>query len=89
MNKLDKAIEYINKAIEHTPTVCELYLLKARIYLQMGNRATAAKLAEEARMLDTADRNLNFESVQYQLAIDEVDQAHELMGLFSYEVWKG
>jgi peptide alpha-N-acetyltransferase len=55
----------------------------------MGNPEHAARLAEEARQLDTADRNLNFESVKYQLKNNDVEKAHELMGLFSYEVWKG
>ena len=54
-----------------------------------GNKETAAQLAEEARMLDTADRNLNFESAKYQLKKNNLDKAHDLMGLFSYEVWKG
>jgi len=27
-----KALEFVNKAIEHTPTLVESYMLKARIY---------------------------------------------------------
>lgn len=88
-NQADQALVYVNKAIEHTPTVCDLYLLKAKIYQYMGNREQAAKLADEARQLDTADRNLNFQSVKYFLKDNKVDLAHELMGLFSYEVLKG
>lgn len=55
----------------------------------MGNREHAAKLADEARQLDTADRNLNFESAKYTLKVNKVDEAHDLMSMFSYEVWKG
>ena len=29
--KVDEALEYIEKAISHTPTVVELYLIKAKI----------------------------------------------------------
>lgn len=33
----EKALTFINKAIEHTPTVCDLFLFKAKIYQYMGN----------------------------------------------------
>lgn len=33
----DMAISYINKAIEHTPTVVDLYILKAKIYKRAGD----------------------------------------------------
>lgn len=55
----------------------------------MGNKSHAATLADEARQLDTADRNLNFESAKYRLKEDNVNEAYEMMKLFSYEVWKG
>lgn len=32
-----KALEHVNKAIEHTPTVIELYMIKAKI-LKVGTR---------------------------------------------------
>lgn len=89
INQPDEALAYINKAIDHTPTVCDLFLLKAKIYQYMGNKEQAAKLAEEARCLDSADRNLNFESAKYQLKMNEVERANDLMAMFSYEVWKG
>ena len=31
ISNLDKASEYISKAIDHTPTLHELYLIKAKI----------------------------------------------------------
>jgi len=27
-----KAMEYVDKAIEHTPTMMELYMIKAKVY---------------------------------------------------------
>lgn len=31
-NRLTEAMQYVNKAIAHTPTLLELYTLKAKIY---------------------------------------------------------
>ncbi len=31
-NKIDEALTFVNKAIEHTPTLLELYTLKGKIY---------------------------------------------------------
>ena len=33
-----KAMEYIDKALEHTPTLIEAYMVKARIYKVMGTK---------------------------------------------------
>jgi len=49
---VEKALEYVNKAIQHTPTVVELYLVKAKIFQFAGNQAAANKLVEEGRTLD-------------------------------------
>lgn len=61
----EKSMEYIEKAITHTPTVLELYIHKAKLYQRMGNPIMAAKLTEEARKLDLADRYLNAHSSKY------------------------
>lgn len=78
-----KSIEFINKAIEHTPTVVELYIHKAKLYQRMGNPKEAAKLTEEARNLDLADRYLNAHSSKYLFKNNKVQQANETMALFS------
>jgi Flp pilus assembly protein TadD len=61
------ALVYINKGIEHTPTLIDLYTLKGKIMQQAGNRTEAAKLFEEARCLDTQDRALNAIAACYQV----------------------
>ena len=70
--QLDKALVYCNQAIEHTPTVIELYNHKAKIMQIAGNRKQAAALTEEARKLDLADRHLNAHSSKYLFKINEV-----------------
>lgn len=52
LRNFDQAIEYINRAIAHTPTVVDLYVLKAQIYKRAGDSEYACKLYDEARILD-------------------------------------
>ena len=40
--KLSDAMDYVNRAIEHTPTLLELYTLKGKIYQKAGDREKAA-----------------------------------------------
>lgn len=46
LGKLDEAFKFVNKAIDHTPTVLELYILKAKIFQMGGNRQQAQELVE-------------------------------------------
>ena len=51
-----KALELVEKAIEHTPTLIELFLLKGKIHKHLGNMEMAVACLDEAQSLDTADR---------------------------------
>jgi Flp pilus assembly protein TadD len=53
------ALAAVDAAIEHTPTVLELYMTKAKILKHGGNVKEAAKQLDYARELDTADRFIN------------------------------
>ena len=46
-------------AIEHTPTLQDLYTIKGRIMQSAGDMHRGQELFEEARVLDKADRALN------------------------------
>ncbi|CAB1327365.1 unnamed protein product [Coregonus sp. 'balchen'] len=61
------ALEYINTAIESTPTLIELFLIKAKIYKHAGNIKEAAQWMDEAQALDTADRFINSKCAKYML----------------------
>ena len=78
-----KAQEYINKAVEHTPTAIELYIVKARILKHLGLLDDAAKVVEEARQLDLQDRYINNKSAKYHLRSNDVDKAVDLISLFT------
>ena len=89
MREVDQALEYINKGIEHTPTVMDIYTLKAKVMQLAGDRKAAEKLTNEARNLDQADRHLNAIHAKYLLKVDEVKKSHEIMGMFSKEDTNG
>ncbi|PKA46790.1 peptide alpha-N-acetyltransferase [Apostasia shenzhenica] len=79
----DVALAKIDEAIEHTPTVIDLYSIKARILKHAGNLAAAAALADEARSMDLADRYLNSECVLRMLEADQVGLAEKTAVLFT------
>ena len=70
LRNFERAFTFIEKAIEHTPTVVDLYVLKAKIYKRAGDKQRACALYEEARKLDLADRYLNALSSRYKIRID-------------------
>lgn len=49
VGQLETAVEYINKAISHTPTLVELYLVKAKILKHQFNHVAAFELTEKVR----------------------------------------
>ena len=81
-NNLSEAMEFVNKAIEHTPTLLELYTLKGKIYQKSGDRVRAAELHEEARNLDKADRAINAISAMYTLKTGDVEKGTGIMDIF-------
>lgn len=67
LKKYDLAVENINKALDHTPTLIELYLVKAKIYKHLKSFPEAIELSDQARKLDLADRYLNNQAIKYLL----------------------
>lgn len=79
---VDNALKFVNKAIAHTPTLIDLYTLKGKIMQLAGDRTAAARLFEEARCMDTADRALNAIAACYQVKAGNVQQGEDTMGIF-------
>lgn len=79
------ALKYINRVLEHTPTLIEGYMVKAKIYKHAGCPQEAAKWMDEGRSLDTADRYVNSKCAKYLLRANEVKKAIEICGLFTKE----
>ncbi|KAG5364658.1 N-terminal acetyltransferase A complex subunit nat1 [Yarrowia sp. E02] len=81
-----KALQYIDQAIEHTPTLVELHLTRAKILKRMGAVNQAAASANAARELDLQDRYLNTKAAKYTLRgnnADDVEQAIKLISMFT------
>ncbi|GMH15945.1 hypothetical protein Nepgr_017786 [Nepenthes gracilis] len=79
----DIALAKIDEAIEHTPTVIDLYSVKSRILKHAGDLTAAAALADEARCMDLADRYINSECVKRMLQADQVSLAEKTAVLFT------
>ncbi|XP_032170252.1 N-alpha-acetyltransferase 16, NatA auxiliary subunit isoform X3 [Mustela erminea] len=79
------ALDYINAAIASTPTLIELFYMKAKIYKHMGNLKEAAKWMAEAQSLDTADRFINSKCAKYMLRANMIKEAEEMCSKFTRE----
>ncbi|XP_061082124.1 N-alpha-acetyltransferase 16, NatA auxiliary subunit-like [Conger conger] len=87
-DRLDKkalALEAIDAAIETTPTLIELFYVKAKIYKHAGNLQEAARWMDEAQSLDTADRFINSKCAKYMLRAGLVKEAEDMCAKFTRE----
>lgn len=80
-----KALVFIEKAIEHTPTLVELHLTHGKILKRMGALRRAIDATENARELDLQDRYLNTKSAKYSMRSANADcsKAISLVSLFT------
>lgn len=85
LGETEKALEKADSAIEHTPTLVEIYACKGRIYRHAGDLQKSAKLFEEVRQMDLADRFLNTQCVRALLRLDDTQGGMEKALLFSKE----
>lgn len=80
-----KALEYINAAIDHTPTLIELFVTRGRIYKHAGDPIEGYKSLDEAQSLDTADRYINSKCSKYMLRANLLKDAEEICAKFTRE----
>ncbi|XP_054829729.1 N-alpha-acetyltransferase 16, NatA auxiliary subunit [Eublepharis macularius] len=85
LGQFSVALDYINSAVASTPTLIELFYLKAKIYKHVGNLIEAAKWMDEAQSLDTADRFINSKCAKYMLRANMVKEAEEMCSKFTRE----
>ncbi|KAF9088025.1 N-alpha-acetyltransferase 16, NatA auxiliary subunit [Mortierella sp. GBA35] len=79
----EEALAYINRAIEHTPTLVELYMTKGRILKHAGDYIEAMNVLNEARELDLQDRFINSKCTKYMLRADKMTEAEKTVVLFA------
>lgn len=73
---------YIDKAINHTPTLEFLYVERAKIFQAEGKTAEAAKEADFARNLDLQDKYLNSQAARFWFRDNQIEKAEETMQMF-------
>ncbi|EGW31984.1 uncharacterized protein SPAPADRAFT_138897 [Spathaspora passalidarum NRRL Y-27907] len=82
-NDLDSADKHIDLALEHTPTLVELYIVKARIIKHRGDYVKASEVMDEGRKLDLQDRFINSKTTKYLLRANKVNEAIDCISLFT------
>ncbi|KAH3679494.1 hypothetical protein WICMUC_000939 [Wickerhamomyces mucosus] len=82
-SKLNDALKYVESAIDHTPTIVELYILKARVLKHFGNLEKACETINYGRELDLQDRFINSKTVKYYLRNNNVDRGLEIASIFT------
>ncbi|CAG0879709.1 unnamed protein product [Darwinula stevensoni] len=85
LSQSTKALHYIDAAIEHTPTLIELFVVKGKIYKHARDLTSAYKCLEEAQGLDTADRYVNSKCAKYMLRAGLIKEAEEICSKFTRE----
>lgn len=83
LRQIPNALSIIEIAINHTPTLPELYSCKGRALKRAGDLLGAARCLEEARRLDGQDRFMNAKSARYHLRAGLIDEAMEILSLFT------
>ncbi|KAI9277379.1 NMDA receptor-regulated protein 1-domain-containing protein [Sporodiniella umbellata] len=81
--QLEKALELINKAIAHSPTVVELYMTKGRILKHSGKAEEAVSAMNDARELDLQDRFINSKCAKYMIRAGQIEAAEKILKLFT------
>lgn len=83
LKQFQLANEYADKALQHTPTLVELTILKARVLKHLGLLEEAAETIDNGRKLDLQDRFINAKTVKYMLRADRIDDAQQIVSLFT------
>lgn len=81
--RLADALAAADEALSHSPTVIDVYLVKAELLERRGDAEGAAEVADEARRMDLADRYLNCVAVKKLLLAGKVKEAEETVSLFA------
>lgn len=83
LSRHKRALELLRTAMDHTPTLPELYIFQARVLKRCGDPIGAARSLDEARVLDLQDRFLNTKCAKYRMRAGHVDEAADILGLFT------
>jgi len=82
LGNMEKALNFINMALDKTPTVVEFYMLKSKIFEHSGLLDKSADAYEKAKKLDLGDRYLNAKYAKKYVRLNNVEKANEIMKEF-------
>ena len=85
LGQYDSALKYVNNGIEHTPTLVELYVVKAKVFRKQNELVKSVECIIEAQELDTADRFTNCLACKYLISNNEVERAEKMLAKFVKE----
>uniref|UniRef100_A0A0N4ZVC9 N-alpha-acetyltransferase 16, NatA auxiliary subunit n=1 Tax=Parastrongyloides trichosuri TaxID=131310 RepID=A0A0N4ZVC9_PARTI len=85
LNQFQKAIEYSDKARNHTPTALDGLITCARVRKHSGDILTAISILVEATELDIGDRFLNTKCAKYMFHVGDIKGAGEMVSKFTRE----
>jgi len=80
---LVKSLAFIDQAIEHTPTLVELHLTKARLLKYKNDVSGAVDAIMLARDIDMQDRFVNTKVGKYLLRANRNDEALQILKEFT------
>lgn len=78
-----QALDILDIAIAHTPTLPELYMTRARALKRAGDPHGAARAMNDARLLDGQDRFINTKTGKYLLRAGMVSEADAIFSKFT------
>jgi N-alpha-acetyltransferase 15/16, NatA auxiliary subunit len=78
-----RSLDLIEQAVQHTPTLVELYLAKARLLKYQNDLPAAVDAIMVARDLDRQDRFVNTKVGKYLLRSDRNDEALQILKEFT------
>ena len=79
----DDGIALLDKCIEHTPTVVDMYELKARLLKAAGDIESAVECLDKGRELDKQDRYINNQAAKYMLRAGKNEEALKRVSMFT------
>ena len=80
--ELEKAINFINLAIDITPTIVDFYMILSKIFKHSYMRNHAIQAYDKARRLNVGDRYLNAKTAKLNLRSGNIDKNLDLMREF-------
>jgi len=81
----EESLIILDEAIQHTPTLIELHMAKAKTLKHLGDYEGAVICMDEAQSLDTADRFINCKCVRYMIRNGQLKEAAEIASKFTRE----